>query len=200
MNQIVTSQPHAPSRSSWKSDIPRAQRKLVWKFFVLRKIGYVRSQVESVAWNAPLVQFISLFLQQNYRKIILLLAKISSHAPQKKAFAIDEKQPAQKAFRENCIFLLYNNSHNFSITNITFDKIQMHICIYLWRLCGWSGGWKRRKRIPMLKLLGWGMSWTIFMQSEGFSFPKKKLIYLEMLGISSFLRMQIGKVLFPSLL
>lgn len=43
--------------------------------FVHSKIGYVRSQVEPLARNAPRFQFSPASSQQNYRKITLLLAK-----------------------------------------------------------------------------------------------------------------------------
>lgn len=137
MNQIVTSQPHAPSRSSWKSEIPRAQRKLVWKFFVLRKIGYVRSQVESVAWNAPLVQFISLFLQQNYRKIILLLAKNSSHATQKKHLPSTRSSQHKRLFEKIAFFC-------YTTTAIIFQLQILHLikykCIFAFIYDGCVGG------------------------------------------------------------
>lgn len=44
--------------------------------------------------------------------------------------------PTQKASQGNCIFQLDSSCRNFSITNITFDKIWMHICIYLSLLVG----------------------------------------------------------------
>lgn len=47
--------------------------------------------------------------------------------------------PAQKAFSRKLHFsvrLSYKSCRNFSITNITFDKIWMHICIYLSLLGG----------------------------------------------------------------
>jgi hypothetical protein len=45
----------------------------------------------------------------------------------------ENTKQARKLFRENCIFLYHNNnnSHNFSITNITFDIAYLHLFMML---------------------------------------------------------------------
>lgn len=149
-SDIPTWLSNTPRRQSWELEMKTGR----WEnSFVHSKIGYVRSQVEPLARNAPRFQFSPASSQQNYRKITLLLAKkwrsaARCRVPQNSCHPIEPSAAARNKLRSRFpprrlhFSLCAGTNNNWAIIfQLQILHLLKYECIsafvYGWKQCGW---------------------------------------------------------------